>query len=95
MITNPTHYAVAIEYRPETMAAPVVVAKGRNLLAQRIKQIARWHEIPIVENPRSGAGALQERRKSARPFRPSCMRRSPKSWRSCIARRDACRRTKP
>lgn len=51
VITNPTHYAVAIEYRPETMAAPVVVAKGRNLLAERIKQIARWHEIPIIENP--------------------------------------------
>jgi flagellar biosynthesis protein FlhB len=50
VITNPTHYAVAIEYRPETMSAPVVVAKGRNLLAQKIKQIARWHEIPIVEN---------------------------------------------
>lgn len=50
VITNPTHYAVAIEYRPETMSAPVVVAKGRNLFAERIKQIARWHEIPIVEN---------------------------------------------
>jgi flagellar biosynthetic protein FlhB len=50
VITNPTHYAVAIEYRPETMAAPVVVAKGRNLLAQKIKELARWHEIPIVEN---------------------------------------------
>jgi flagellar biosynthetic protein FlhB len=51
VITNPTHFAVALEYRPETMAAPVVVAKGRNLLAQKIKRIARWHEIPIVENP--------------------------------------------
>ncbi len=50
VITNPTHYAVAIEYRPETMSAPVVVAKGRNLFAERIKQIARFHEIPIVEN---------------------------------------------
>ena len=51
VITNPTHYAVALEYRPETMAAPVVVAKGRNLLAERIKKIARWNEIPIIENP--------------------------------------------
>jgi flagellar biosynthetic protein FlhB len=41
---------VAIEYRPETMAAPVVVAKGRNLLAQKIKELARWHDIPLVEN---------------------------------------------
>jgi flagellar biosynthesis protein FlhB len=51
VITNPTHYAVAIEYRPESMPAPVVVAKGRNLLAARIKQLARWHEVPIIENP--------------------------------------------
>jgi flagellar biosynthetic protein FlhB len=51
VITNPTHYAVAIEYRPTTMVAPVVVAKGRNLIAQKIKELARWHEIPIVENP--------------------------------------------
>lgn len=51
VVTNPTHYAVALEYRPETMVAPVVVAKGRNLFAERIKQIARWHEIPIIENP--------------------------------------------
>lgn len=51
VITNPVHYAVALEYRPSTMAAPVVVAKGRNLIAQKIKELARWHEIPIVENP--------------------------------------------
>jgi flagellar biosynthesis protein FlhB len=51
VITNPTHYAVALEYRPATMAAPVVVAKGRNLLAQKIKELARWNEVPIVENP--------------------------------------------
>jgi flagellar biosynthesis protein FlhB len=51
VVTNPTHYAVALEYRPESMAAPVVVAKGRNLIAQRIKELARWHEIPLVENP--------------------------------------------
>jgi len=51
VITNPTHYAVALEYRPATMAAPVVVAKGRNFLAQKIKELARWNEVPIVENP--------------------------------------------
>jgi len=50
VITNPSHYAVALEYRPE-MGAPLVVAKGRNLLALEIKQIARWHGIPLVENP--------------------------------------------
>ena len=50
VITNPTHFAVALEYRPD-MPRPVVVAKGLNALAQQIKQVARWHEIPIAENP--------------------------------------------
>jgi len=50
VITNPTEYAIALEYRPD-MAAPVVVAKGRNLFAAQIKEIARWENIPIVENP--------------------------------------------
>ncbi len=50
VITNPTHFAVALEYRDE-MAAPTVVAKGQNLLAQQIKEIARWDGIPIIENP--------------------------------------------
>ena len=50
VITNPTEFAVALEYRME-MDAPVVVAKGRNLLATQIKEIARWQGIPIVENP--------------------------------------------
>jgi flagellar biosynthesis protein FlhB len=49
VITNPTAYAIALEYRPE-MSAPVVVAKGRNLLAAQIKEIARWQNIPLVEN---------------------------------------------
>jgi flagellar biosynthetic protein FlhB len=50
VVTNPTHYAVALEYRPATMAAPVVVAKGQNLLAQKIKELARWNDVPVVEN---------------------------------------------
>jgi len=50
VITNPTEYAIALEYNPLT-PAPVVVAKGRNLLAAEIKQVARWHGIPTVENP--------------------------------------------
>jgi len=50
VVTNPTHFAVAIYYEMD-MGAPVVVAKGRNLLAQKMKQIARWKEIPVLENP--------------------------------------------
>lgn len=51
VIVNPTHYAVAIRYGMESMAAPVVVAKGKNYLALRIRQRAIEHQIPIVENP--------------------------------------------
>ncbi|HTW23262.1 MAG TPA: EscU/YscU/HrcU family type III secretion system export apparatus switch protein [Candidatus Baltobacteraceae bacterium] len=50
VVTNPEHFAVALEYKPDTMRAPVVVAKGRNLVAQRIKHFALWHDVPIVEN---------------------------------------------
>jgi flagellar biosynthetic protein FlhB len=50
VITNPTEYAIALEYGPHLMA-PLVVAKGRNLLAVEIKEIARWQGIPLVENP--------------------------------------------
>jgi flagellar biosynthetic protein FlhB len=50
VITNPTHYAVALEYRRGGMLAPRVVAKGQDLLAQRIKQVAREHGVPTVEN---------------------------------------------
>jgi flagellar biosynthetic protein FlhB len=51
VIVNPQHFAVALEYRPQTMSAPVVIAKGMNEIALRIKETARWHNIPIVENP--------------------------------------------
>ncbi|SMP47344.1 flagellar biosynthesis protein FlhB [Anoxynatronum buryatiense] len=50
VITNPTHYAIAVRYAPEQYAAPVVVAKGQNLVAQNIKKIAEEHGIPMVEN---------------------------------------------
>jgi flagellar biosynthesis protein FlhB len=51
VIVNPTHYAVAIRYQVESMAAPLVVAKGKNYLALRIRQRAMDHQIPIIENP--------------------------------------------
>ncbi len=51
VLTNPTHYAVALGFDFVTMEAPRVLAKGRNLLAEEIKAEARWAGVPIVENP--------------------------------------------
>lgn len=50
VITNPTHYAVAIKYDPDKYDAPYVLAKGENYLAQKIKEIARENNVEIVEN---------------------------------------------
>jgi len=50
VVTNPTHYAVALRYEKGTDHAPVVVAKGENILARKIKVIAIEHEVPLVEN---------------------------------------------
>jgi flagellar biosynthetic protein FlhB len=49
IVTNPTELAVAIQYMPDEMAAPVVVAKGAGVLAQRIRRLALEHSIPVVE----------------------------------------------
>jgi flagellar biosynthetic protein FlhB len=51
VVTNPTEYAVALKYESGSMAAPVVVAKGRRLVAQKIRDLAQRHGIPIVEDP--------------------------------------------
>jgi flagellar biosynthetic protein FlhB len=51
VIVNPTHFAVAIRYHVESMSTPVVVAKGKNYLALRIRQKAIENLVPIVENP--------------------------------------------
>jgi flagellar biosynthetic protein FlhB len=50
VITNPTHLAVAIRYDPEKMYAPTVVAKGAGFVAERIREIAAAHGVPIIEN---------------------------------------------
>lgn len=50
VITNPTHFAVALKYEPNSGRAPVVVAKGEDFLAQKIKEVARTNSIEIVEN---------------------------------------------
>lgn len=51
VVTNPTHFAVALRYDREAHAAPVVVAKGADLMAKRIREIAKEHKVMIVENP--------------------------------------------
>jgi len=51
VVVNPTHYAVALQYRPPLQASPKVLAKGRNLIALRIRARAEELGIPIVENP--------------------------------------------
>jgi flagellar biosynthesis protein FlhB len=51
VITNPTHFAVALRYDRERDAAPTVVAKGADLMAKKIRELAKAHDVPIVENP--------------------------------------------
>ncbi|MEX2372269.1 MAG: flagellar type III secretion system protein FlhB, partial [Dehalococcoidia bacterium] len=51
VIVNPTHYAVALKYDPTSSNAPVVVAKGMRLVAQRIREVAEEHGIPVITNP--------------------------------------------
>jgi flagellar biosynthetic protein FlhB len=51
IITNPTHYAIALQYDMDTMPAPILVGKGMDSLALRIREVAEENDIPIVENP--------------------------------------------
>jgi len=51
VIANPTHFSVAIRYDEETMNAPIVIAKGADYLALRIRQIARFEGIPVIARP--------------------------------------------
>jgi flagellar biosynthetic protein FlhB len=51
VVVNPTHYAVAIRYEIDSKGGPVVVAKGKNFLALRIRTIAMQNQVPIIENP--------------------------------------------
>ncbi len=50
VITNPTHFAIALKYDKSSMEAPTVVAKGQRLIAQRIKELARESGVPVIEN---------------------------------------------
>ena len=79
IVTNPTHFAVALRYDEKRMRAPLVVAKGTDLLAAKIREIAAENNVPIIEapplaralhkqrrhRPRSAGGALRRRRAGA------------------------------
>lgn len=51
IITNPTHYAVALKYDPKEMDAPKMVAKGTDAVAEKIKEVGRENKVPVIENP--------------------------------------------
>lgn len=51
VVTNPTHFACALKYDMENMNAPILVAKGADFVAQRIREIAEENDVPLVENP--------------------------------------------
>ena len=51
VITNPTHFAVALQYDNKKMKAPMVVAKGQDLIALRIRDVAKDNKVPVMENP--------------------------------------------
>jgi flagellar biosynthetic protein FlhB len=51
VVMNPTHFAVAIRYDEKTMGAPQVISKGADLLAMKIRDVARHHSIPVLQSP--------------------------------------------
>ncbi len=51
VVTNPTHFAIALKYNPDEMEAPKCLAKGQDVLAHRMRDLADEHDVPIVENP--------------------------------------------
>jgi len=51
VVTNPTHFSVALKYDSNTMAAPEVIAKGADYVALRIREVARVHGVPVIERP--------------------------------------------
>ena len=60
IITNPTHFAVGMEWSRDSMTAPVVIAKGQDNMAQRIKSIARDNDVPVIENKPLARGLYAE-----------------------------------
>jgi flagellar biosynthetic protein FlhB len=91
VVTNPTHIAIALRYAPEESDAPLVVAKGKRLIAERIKQIANENGIPIIEDKPLRAPCTT-RRKSGSRSRRNFTRQWPRSWHTCTGSKTAMRR---
>lgn len=75
VIVNPTHYAVALEYKMEEMDAPKVTAKGIDNVALRIKALAEEYDVPVVENPPLARACLHQPN-STRLFRRNILKPS-------------------
>lgn len=60
VITNPTHYAIALKYDQGSMGAPRLIAKGKDIIAAKIREIAEEHHIPIIQNPPLARSLFQE-----------------------------------
>ncbi len=86
VITNPTHLAVALKYDTATMGAPVVVAKGAGLVAERIRELARHHGVPVVEH-KFVARTLFKLVDIGKEIPTSCTARLRRSWRLCYRAR--------
>lgn len=79
IITNPTHFAVALKYDGSKMEAPQIIAKGQDYVALRIRELAKEHGVVTMEN-KPLARALFKEQKLAMSFLPICSRRLPKCW---------------
>ena len=60
VITNPTHFAIALKWKKETMESPTVIAKGADKIAQKIKEVALENNVPVVENKPLARALFQE-----------------------------------
>ena len=78
VVTNPTHYAVALRYDEKRMRAPIVVAKGVDLIAASIREIAAEHKVPIFEAPPLARALYRDVRPRRRDSGARCTPRSPR-----------------
>lgn len=70
VVTNPTRFAVALKYDAASMGAPKIVAKGMNLVAQRIRELAAEHGVPVLESPPLARALHRQREWASRSPRP-------------------------